>query len=158
MVRRLEVLSERGEGAERIVVARDFAHHPTAVASVVEAAGSRWPDARIVAVFEPRSFTARSRVFQQEFAAAFRGAAAVLLSGAPDARGRAPEGTSRLDLPQLAETLAAQCGSAAVAETPEELVERAVSLAEASPPTVLLFLSNGHFAGIPERAAARLAD
>ena len=158
VVRRLEVLSERGEGADRIVVARDFAHHPTAVASVVEAAGSRWPDARIVAVFEPRSFTARSRVFQQEFAAAFRGAAAVLLSGAPDARGRAPEGTSRLDLPQLAEALAAQCGSAAVAETPEELVERAVALAEASPPTVLLFLSNGHFAGIPERAAARLAD
>ena len=91
VARRLQQLAASPDG--RVVVLRDFAHHPTAVEAVLEAAGLRWPGARRVAVFEPRSFTARSAVFQERFVEAFRGADHVLLaSPAGESRGRRPSG------------------------------------------------------------------
>ena len=49
--RRLEL---RGE-AKNIKVYDDFAHHPTAIRSTISAVKQRHPDARVLAVFEPRS-------------------------------------------------------------------------------------------------------
>ena len=144
-------------GRRRVVVARDFAHHPTAVAAILEAASCRWPGHRLVAVFEPRSFTARSAVFQDDFVAAFDGAATVLISAAPEARGRAPGEGARLDTGRLARDLDAGGRTAAVIPALDELGERAFEAAvgQGQGPAVLLFLSNGHFGGLPERVAAR---
>ena len=145
-------------GRRPVVVARDFAHHPTAVAAILEAASCRWPGHRLVAVFEPRSFTARSAVFQEEFAAAFDRAATVLISAAPEARGRAPGEGARLDTELLARDLDAGGRTAAVVPDLDDLAERALEAAigRGQGPTVLLFLSNGHFGGLPERVAARI--
>ena len=49
--RRLEL---RGE-VQNIKVYDDFAHHPTAIKSTITAVKQQYPDARILAVFEPRS-------------------------------------------------------------------------------------------------------
>lgn len=145
-------------GGRQVVVARDFAHHPTAVAAILEAASCRWPEHRLVAVFEPRSFTARSAVFQKEFAAVFDRAATVLISAAPEARGRAPGEGARLDTELLARDLEAGGRTAAVVPDLDDLSERAVEAAigRGQGPTVLLFLSNGHFGGLPERVAAEI--
>lgn len=162
---RMEVLHEgpagasvggAADGGRQVVVARDFAHHPTAVAAILEAASCRWPEHRVVAVFEPRSFTARSAVFQTEFAAAFERAAAVLISAAPEARGRAPGEGARLDTELLARDLDAGGRTAAVVRDLDELAERTLeaALGPGPGPAVLLFLSNGHFGGLPERVAA----
>jgi UDP-N-acetylmuramate: L-alanyl-gamma-D-glutamyl-meso-diaminopimelate ligase len=43
-----------------VVVIDDFAHHPTAVRETLAAARQKYPAARIVAIFEPRSYTASS--------------------------------------------------------------------------------------------------
>ena len=145
-------------GRSRVVVARDFAHHPTAVAAILEAASCRWPGHRLVAVFEPRSFTARSAVFQNDFVAAFDRAATVLISAAPEARGRAPGEGARFDTGRLARDLDAGGRTAAVIPALDELGERAFEAAvgQGQGPAVLLFLSNGHFGGLPERVAARI--
>jgi UDP-N-acetylmuramate: L-alanyl-gamma-D-glutamyl-meso-diaminopimelate ligase len=65
--RRLEV---RGE-VNGVIVYDDFAHHPTAVHETLQAVRERHPDARIWAVFEPRSQTCRRRIFEQAFIQSF---------------------------------------------------------------------------------------
>src|SRR6185436_452816 len=65
--RRLEL---RGE-VNGVRVYDDFAHHPTAVQETLRAVRQRNPEARLWAVFEPRSQTCRRRVFEQAFIEAF---------------------------------------------------------------------------------------
>ena len=152
VARRLEVLGVTMD--EAVTVARDFAHHPTAAAAVLEAARARWPERRMIAAFEPRSYTSRSAVFQEAWAEALRAADAVLLA-APGSRGRRPRGGA-LDLDRLASDLKG-CGAVAEAHaTREGLVRAAHRIVERSGPAVLLFLSNGHFGGVPEAVAAEL--
>ena len=50
------------------VVIDDFAHHPRAITLTVEAIQAAYPEKNIVTVFEPISATARSSIFQKEFA------------------------------------------------------------------------------------------
>ena len=151
--RRLQALAASPDG--RVLVVRDFAHHPTAVEAVLEAASHRWPDARLVAVFEPRSFTARSALFQDRFAAAFQGADHVLLaSPAGESRGRRLPGTAALDLGRLASDLGSAGVPAEVHHDHDALLRRVNELGGGDRPAVFLFLSNGHFGGLPEQVAA----
>ena len=155
VARRLERLGASPDG--RVLVVRDFAHHPTAVEAVLEAASYRWPEARLLPVFEPRSFTARSAVFQDRFAEAFRPADRVLLaSPGGESRGRRLPGTASLDLDRLALDLESGGVPAEVLSDHPALLRRVGELAGGEGQTVLLFLSNGHFGGVPEAAAAQL--
>src|SRR5690606_18757071 len=61
--RRMEVRGEVGG----VLIIDDFAHHPTAVKEALLAARQRWQDRRVVAVFEPRSYTAQRREFQAPY-------------------------------------------------------------------------------------------
>ena len=57
----------------------DFAHHPTAIRVTIQAAKERWPDRRLVALFEPRSNTTVTNRFQPEITQALAGADEVIL-------------------------------------------------------------------------------
>jgi len=58
--RRMEV-----RGIERgVTVIDDFAHHPTAVGETLKALKLKYPGQRIVAVFEPRSWSSRLQCFK----------------------------------------------------------------------------------------------
>jgi UDP-N-acetylmuramate: L-alanyl-gamma-D-glutamyl-meso-diaminopimelate ligase len=74
--RRLEIFGSY----QGITVVDDFAHHPTAIRETIRASRLRWPGRRLWAVFEPRSFTARSKTFQQEMPEALREADRVVLA------------------------------------------------------------------------------
>src|SRR5262249_56207309 len=74
--RRLEV---RGE-VNGVRIYDDFAHHPTAVKETLGAVRQRHPEARLWAVFEPRSQTCRRRVFEQSFIDAFEPADVTLVA------------------------------------------------------------------------------
>ena len=78
--RRLEVRGRVGG----VTVYDDFAHHPTAVKATLDALkdGPAVEGGRLWAVFEPRSYTSRTRVFQEAFAAAFASADEVLVAAA----------------------------------------------------------------------------
>jgi UDP-N-acetylmuramate--alanine ligase len=60
-------------------VVDDYAHHPTEIRVNLEAARKRFPNARIVALFQPHTFS-RTRVLMDEFAKAFEAADVVLIT------------------------------------------------------------------------------
>jgi len=63
--RRFEVVGE----ARGVTVVDDYAHHPTEVRATIAAARGRYPGRRIVAVFQPHTFT-RTRLYAAQFGAA----------------------------------------------------------------------------------------
>lgn len=73
--RRQDIRAERGG----ITLIEDFAHHPTAVLETLRAIKERFPDNRLIAVFEPRSNTSRRKVFQEAYVRAFESADEVIL-------------------------------------------------------------------------------
>ena len=66
--------------AAGVTVYDDFAHHPTAVAETLRAVKQASPGRRVWAIFEPRSASSCRRVFQDDFARAFRGADEVVIA------------------------------------------------------------------------------
>ena len=56
-----------------IVVLDDYAHHPTEVAAAIAAARQRWPDRRIVVLFQPHTYT-RTSYLIDGFRTCFAGA------------------------------------------------------------------------------------
>src|SRR5437870_4695734 len=106
--RRLEVIGT----ARSVTVYDDFAHHPTAVAETLAGLRAANPDARIWAVFEPRSASSCRRIFQDDFARAFGPASEILI--APVFRSTLPE-AERLSVPQLVRDLGSRGQSARAA-------------------------------------------
>jgi UDP-N-acetylmuramate: L-alanyl-gamma-D-glutamyl-meso-diaminopimelate ligase len=74
---------ERGE-KNGVLVIDDFAHHPTAVRETLKALKMKYPDRRLISVFEPRSATSRRKVFQKEYTEAFDLADTVFIATAFD--------------------------------------------------------------------------
>ncbi len=64
--RRFEILGD----VDGIVVIDDYAHHPTQIRNVLRAARQRYPGRRIVAVWEPHTFS-RVRALHADFMTAF---------------------------------------------------------------------------------------
>jgi UDP-N-acetylmuramate: L-alanyl-gamma-D-glutamyl-meso-diaminopimelate ligase len=149
--RRLEV---RGR-ARGVTVYDDFAHHPTAVRETLralragEGGGAR---GRLVAVFEPRSYTSRTRIFQEDFARAL-GTADLVIVAALHLPGRVPEG-ERFSASALADALRAEGREARfIPEVPDIVAALSAELREGDRVVVL---SNGGFGGIHERLLASL--
>jgi UDP-N-acetylmuramate: L-alanyl-gamma-D-glutamyl-meso-diaminopimelate ligase len=141
--RRLEV---RGEAAG-VTVYDDFAHHPTAVAATLAALRALGGGGRLVAVFEPRSYTAKTRVFQEEFARAFAVADRVIVA-ASHLPGKVPEG-QRLSEAGLVAAIRQEGAEAAFIPTVDEIVRALV--VDARPGDRVAILSNGGFGGIHDK-------
>ncbi len=145
--RRQEIAGEAGG----VTVIDDFAHHPTAVRASLEALRQRFPDRRLVAVFEPRTNTSRRQVFQADYAAAFDGADAVVVSVVPDAPIYSATGavTELFSAEQLARDLRARGLDARAIDGVGAIVEHLA--AACRPGDVVLVMSNGAFGGIHGR-------
>jgi UDP-N-acetylmuramate: L-alanyl-gamma-D-glutamyl-meso-diaminopimelate ligase len=146
--RRLEIVGV----ADGVTVYDDFAHHPTAVAETLAGLRASNPDARIWAVFEPRSASSCRRVFQDDFARAFAGANEVLI--APIFRSKLPE-SERLSVPQLVRDLNAQGLSAREADSIDDIVSGIVK--EHRQGDLVVLMSNGGFGGIHQKLLRALA-
>jgi UDP-N-acetylmuramate: L-alanyl-gamma-D-glutamyl-meso-diaminopimelate ligase len=149
--RRCEV---RGE-VNGIIVIDDFAHHPTAVRETLSALKTRYAGQRLVAVFEPRSWSSRLAVFQQEYAKAFAPADYVIVAGVFDTR-KATEKGDVLDTARLIEDIAAQSKPAFAISDVDEIVERLSS--ELRSGDVVAIMSNGGFGGIHEKLLSALTE
>lgn len=73
--RRLETVAELEDGA---LVVSDYAHHPVEVAATLQAARERWPERRLVAVFQPHQ-AQRFHAYREQFAPSLDRADALLL-------------------------------------------------------------------------------
>src|SRR5262245_785965 len=145
--RRLEVVGVANE----VTVYDDFAHHPTAVAETLAALRASHRDARIWAVFEPRSASSCRRVFQDDFAAAFGAADEVII--APIFRSTLPE-AERLSVPRLVSDLRAGNRSARSPTSIDEIVE--IIVKEHRRGDLVVLMSNGGFGGIHQKLTQAL--
>jgi UDP-N-acetylmuramate: L-alanyl-gamma-D-glutamyl-meso-diaminopimelate ligase len=140
--RRLEVVGVAGG----VTVYDDFAHHPTAVAATLAGLRANRPDARIWAVFEPRTASSCRRVFQDDFARAFLPADEVLL--APVFRSTLPE-EERLSVPDLVRDLTTAGRSARAAGSVDDIITTIAR--EQRTGDLVVIMSNGGFGGIHRR-------
>jgi len=146
--RRQEVIGEcRG-----VLVLDDFAHHPTAVRETVRAVRDRYPDRRLVAVFEPRSNSSRRNIFQSEYAGAFGGADRVMVPE-PSMTEKIPA-AERFSSSRLARDLRKR-GITADA-FPDAGALLAALVRETRDGDVVLVMSNGAFDNLPRRLMASL--
>ena len=149
--RRLEI-----RGREKgIVVYDDFAHHPTAVRETLRALRAAAPPGpgRLIAVFEPRSYTSRTRVFQEDFARAFQDADQILVAAA-HMPGKDPEG-ERISERELVRAIAELGRDARFVGAVDDIVaELGRDLREGDRVVVL---SNGGFGGIHEKLLQAIA-
>jgi UDP-N-acetylmuramate: L-alanyl-gamma-D-glutamyl-meso-diaminopimelate ligase len=141
--RRMEVRGEVGG----ITVIDDFAHHPTAVRETLDAARQRYGDRPIVAVFEPRSYTAQRREFQQTYIDAFGAAQRVILAGLFHPERYTAE--TALDPIAMVEALRGQGKEAAYTPAVDGIVRDLVASLKGD--EVVLIMSNGGFGGIHQK-------
>ncbi len=150
MKRRQEVRGEEGG----VLVIDDFAHHPTAVRETILAVAERWPERRLVAVFEPRSNSSRRKVFEGPYSEAFAGAALALLSAPPLRHNDALE--DLMDTEAVARTATASGTPTFVYPSADTLLPALVEAVR--PGDVVLIMSNGAFGGIHTRLLAALRE
>jgi UDP-N-acetylmuramate: L-alanyl-gamma-D-glutamyl-meso-diaminopimelate ligase len=146
--RRLEVRAE----VDGVTVIEDFAHHPTAIAGTLKALRSRYPNAKLWAILEPRSNTLRRNVFQNELARSLAIADEVVVANVfksdsiPDAE--------RLDLSSMAAAIQREGRRARIVPEVDGIVQLVAP--EMRSGDVVAILSNGGFGGIYEKLPARL--
>lgn len=67
------------DGARRdVLLVDDYAHHPTAIARTLSAARKRYPERRLIAVYQPHMYS-RTRTFFEQFLTAFEEADEVII-------------------------------------------------------------------------------
>jgi UDP-N-acetylmuramate: L-alanyl-gamma-D-glutamyl-meso-diaminopimelate ligase len=142
--RRAEV---RGE-EKGVLVIDDFAHHPTAVRETLRALRARYKDRRLVAVFEPRSWSSRLAVFQQDYANAFTAADYVVIAAVFDTQKVTEKGRA-LDTAALIEEISQQGKPAFALPDADQIVAHITP--ELRSGDVVAIMSNGGFGGIHEK-------
>jgi UDP-N-acetylmuramate: L-alanyl-gamma-D-glutamyl-meso-diaminopimelate ligase len=125
----------------------DFAHHPTAIAATLEGACLAFDPHRIWAIFEPRSWSSRRNVFQQEFGQAFAQADFAVIASVFEQNKILPD--MRLDPEKLVRDIT-NCGTEACYLPDEDEILRIV-LEKARPGDKLILMSNGSFNGLHDK-------
>lgn len=147
--RRAEIRGEhRG-----VVVIDDFAHHPTAVRETLRALRSRYDDRRLVAVFEPRSWSSRLAVFQNDYANAFEPADYVVIANVFDTKTVTEKGRA-LDTTALIDAISKQGKPALALPGADEIVTHLTPILRSG--DVVAVMSNGGFGGIHEKLLGAL--
>ena len=147
--RRAEVRGER----KGIVVIDDFAHHPTAVRETLRALRSRYGDRRLVAIFEPRSWSSRLAVFQDDYAKAFAAADYVVIASVFDSHKVTEKGRA-LDTDELIAAISQHGKPAFALPDADRIVTHIVP--ELHTGDVVAIMSNGGFGGIHDKILAAL--
>ena len=147
--RRLEVKAQvRG-----VTVIDDFAHHPTAIAETLKALRTRYPEAKLWAVCEPRSNTLRRKVFEAELADSLSVADEVIVASVY--RPEAVSEGERLSVERVIARVNA-LGKRGRELKDADAITTAIA-ADAREGDVVAILSNGGFGGIYEKLPRALA-
>jgi UDP-N-acetylmuramate: L-alanyl-gamma-D-glutamyl-meso-diaminopimelate ligase len=148
--RRLEV-----RGQERgVTVIDDFAHHPTAVRETLLATRAKYPGRRIVAIFEPRSYTAQIRLFQEQFETALAEADEIIIAQLFHPERYTAE--TAISPQEILERLRERGRKANFIPSPDEIVFDLVPRLQGG--EVVVIMSNGSFGGIHEKMLNALRE
>ncbi|TCD48178.1 UDP-N-acetylmuramate--L-alanine ligase [Chlorobium sp. N1] len=155
MRRRFQV---KYRGAGGLLVVDDYAHHPSEVKATVKAARSGWPEARVVAVFQPHLFS-RTREFADEYGWALSRADSVYISAIYPSREKQAD-FPEVDGSTVAEAVRRAGGRQVEYLAERELLEEAVLREGAAPApggTILLFMGAGDITALATRIAGRFS-
>jgi UDP-N-acetylmuramate: L-alanyl-gamma-D-glutamyl-meso-diaminopimelate ligase len=142
--RRMEV-----RGVERgVTVIDDFAHHPTAVEETLKALRMKYEGRRLIAVFEPRSWSSRLAVFQDPYSKAFSYADYVIIAGVYNTS-KASELGKVLDTDELVKDIEMQGKPAHSFPDADAIVTHLAP--ELKDGDVVAIMSNGGFGGIHDK-------
>lgn len=147
--RRMEI---RGE-AKGVTVIDDFAHHPTAVEETLKALRMKYTGGRLIAVFEPRSWSSRLAVFQEPYGRAFAWADQVVIANVYNSS-KAGELGKVLDVNDLVADINAAGRPAAALPDADAIVE--YLRPQLRNGDVVAIMSNGGFGGIHDKLLAAL--
>ena len=136
------VLNENG-----VTVIDDFAHHPTAVEETLRAIRQRYPDNRVIGVFEPRSNSSRRKVFENPYIDAFSVADQVIISSPPFRHNDNQD--DFMDITNVVNKICDRGIPAVAFEDFEDLFHHLSSSIVAG--DVILIMSNGGFNGIHQK-------
>ncbi len=137
-----------------ITLIDDFAHHPTAVRLTCDAIKARYPDRRVIAVFEPRTNTSRRSIFQKEYATSFS-AADVIVLREPHLVGNHCD-SDVFDSQKLSCDLRLGGKCAEAFGNADQILDYLVSIMVSG--DVALIMSNGNFEGLRLRLLNRLDE
>lgn len=140
--------------SDEVLIYEDFAHHPTAVSSVLSAMRERYPDASLSAVYEPRSATSRRNVFQNELPAAFSSADRVFIKTPYNLE--AVPADQRIDITSVVEGIGALGVNAGLFDSVDDIVSE-ISESGISRKQVIVIMSNGGFGGIYKKLVSRFS-
>jgi UDP-N-acetylmuramate: L-alanyl-gamma-D-glutamyl-meso-diaminopimelate ligase len=146
--RRLEVKAE----VNGITIVDDFAHHPTAIGMTLRALRTRYPGARLWAVFEPRSATLRRKVFEEDLVRSLSLADQIVVASV--FRADAIPEDQRLSPTAIVDGLL-RSGKPARELRDADVIVSAIA-PELRSGDVVAILSNGGFGGIYEKLPERL--
>jgi UDP-N-acetylmuramate: L-alanyl-gamma-D-glutamyl-meso-diaminopimelate ligase len=143
MKRRQEIYGEKNG----ITVIDDFAHHPTAALETLKGIRQHYPDRRIIALFEPRSNSSRSKLFEEEYTESFTPADMVVFSVPKPKDGYNPPEFMDTDL--VIRTITEQGKEAYGVYNALEAVELLAGKMKSG--DVVVVMSNGSFDGVHEK-------
>lgn len=136
-----------------VKIYEDFAHHPTAIKAGLSALKEAYPNNRLIALFEPRSFTSRLNIFQKDYVKAFAKADIIFLAKAYDSS-KIPE-EKRLSLKQLVQALNQREQLANSYDDFEVLEEELFKIIKKD--DIIVFMSSGAFGGLLEKIEKKLS-
>jgi UDP-N-acetylmuramate: L-alanyl-gamma-D-glutamyl-meso-diaminopimelate ligase len=140
-----------------VTVIDDFAHHPTAIETTLRGARDRYPGARIIALFEPRSISSSRKEFEEPYKHAFLAADRVVL-GPVFHRQRYVERYGIDKMMSVGAILDALRAKGIAADQIDDFDEIARLVAsEAREGDVVIAMSSGAFGGIHEKVIEALA-
>jgi UDP-N-acetylmuramate: L-alanyl-gamma-D-glutamyl-meso-diaminopimelate ligase len=147
--RRMEV-----RGVERgVTIIDDFAHHPTAVEETLKALRMKYDGHRLIAVFEPRSWSSRLAVFQEPYGKAFSYADYVIIAGVYNTS-KASELGKVLDVDELIKDIGLQGKPAHSFADADVILDHLVP--ELRDGDVVAIMSNGGFGAIHDKLLTAL--
>jgi UDP-N-acetylmuramate: L-alanyl-gamma-D-glutamyl-meso-diaminopimelate ligase len=147
--RRSEVLGTFGG---RIII-DDFGHHPTAITATIQSLRIKYPEARIIVAFEPRSNTMRRNIFQEQIARSLATADAAVIASVNRADALSPE--VRLDVEKLAQDIQRLGKNAVHLPTVDEIINWIILQSRIG--DVVCIFSNGSFGNIYQKLISELS-
>ncbi len=142
--RRVEI-----RGVEKgVTVIDDFAHHPTAVEETLKALKTKYKGKRLIAVFEPRSWSSQLAVFQEQYQKAFAYADYVIIAGVYNTS-KASELGKVLDTEELVKDIELTGKPSFSFPDADSIVEHLAP--ELKTGDVVAIMSNGGFGGIHDK-------
>jgi UDP-N-acetylmuramate: L-alanyl-gamma-D-glutamyl-meso-diaminopimelate ligase len=134
--RRLTVIGQ----VQETIFLSDFAHHPTAIAQVLGSLPDTYPGRKIVAIFEPRSWSLRRNFFQVSLPTALSRADEILIKDVYEKEKIAA--AERLEIDSVKNDIEALGKKAQVFSSYDD-IKRFLAALDFSQPRVIVLLSNG---------------